>query len=88
MHSADISNLSQFVGKELGSTEWVTIDQQRIDRFADNTLDHQFIHVDPERASNTPFGCTIAHGMLVLSLIPHFLEQRGVNIDDGDELWL
>jgi acyl dehydratase len=67
--------LTSFVGKELGVSDWFTIDQDRIDRFADATLDHQFIHVDPERAKvESPFGGTIAHGLLTLSLVPHLIE--------------
>ena len=58
------------VGKEVGVSDWVLVDQARIDAFADCTGDHQFIHVDPVRAAQTPFGGTIAHGYLTLSLIP------------------
>jgi len=54
----------QAEGKEQGTGEWMEITQERIDQFADVTLDHQFIHVDPERAKSTPFGTTIAHGFL------------------------
>jgi acyl dehydratase len=63
--------LSALVGKELGVSDWFTIDQQRVNDFADVTLDHQFIHVDPERARATPFRGTIAHGFLTLSLLVH-----------------
>jgi acyl dehydratase len=59
------------VGAELGVSDWFAIDQERVNRFADVTLDHQFVHVDPERARATPFGGTIAHGLLTLSLIVH-----------------
>jgi acyl dehydratase len=59
------------VGSELGVSEWFLVDQERVDRFADVTLDHQFVHVDPERARATPFGGTIAHGLLTLSMIVH-----------------
>jgi acyl dehydratase len=59
------------VGTELGVSEWFPIDQERVNRFADVTLDHQFVHVDPERARATQFGGTIAHGLLTLSLIVH-----------------
>jgi acyl dehydratase len=59
------------VGKDEGAGEWFTVDQARINQFADVTLDHQFIHVDPERAKATPFGTTIAHGFLTLSLLTH-----------------
>ena len=66
--------LADYVGKEIGTSEWFEVDQERINQFADTTLDHQFIHVDPEKA--TPlFGSTIAHGFLSLSLIPHLTSQ-------------
>lgn len=70
--------LMDIVGEELGTSEWFTIDQERIDQFADITVDHQFIHVDEERASQTPLGGTIAHGFLTLSLITHLTSQIGV----------
>ncbi len=59
------------VGKEEGVGDWFTVDQARINQFADVTIDHQFIHVDPEAAKATPFGTTIAHGFLTLSLLTH-----------------
>jgi acyl dehydratase len=59
------------IGMEEPPGEWLRVEQSRIDQFADATLDHQFIHVDPERAKQTPFGTTIAHGFLTLSLIVH-----------------
>ena len=66
--------LEDDVGQDIGSSEWFEVDQDRIDMFADATLDHQFIHVDEEKA--TPlFGSTIAHGFLSLSLIPHLTSQ-------------
>ena len=61
--------LSNYIGREVGVTDWFEIDQERIDKFADATGDHQYIHVDPERAAQTPFGTTIAHGFLTLSLM-------------------
>ena len=61
--------LLEAVGADLGASDWITVDQQRIDRFADATDDHQWIHVDPERAASGPFGGTIAHGYLSLSLL-------------------
>ncbi|PRB83973.1 MaoC family dehydratase [Pseudomonas sp. MYb185] len=67
--------LEQAVGQSLGVTEWITIDQQRVDTFADATGDHQWIHVDPEKAKAGPFGGTIAHGYLTLSLVNYFLPQ-------------
>jgi acyl dehydratase len=60
---------------ELGTSSWVTIDQRRIDLFAEATGDHQWIHVDPEAASQGPFGTTIAHGYLTLSLLPALLSE-------------
>lgn len=64
------------VGKELGVSDYLTITQQQINQFADATLDHQWIHTDPERASReTAFKSTIAHGYLTLSLIPHLWDQ-------------
>jgi len=63
------------VGTHLGFSDWLEIDQARIDTFADATGDHQWIHVDPERAKNGPFGTTIAHGYLTLSITNMFLPQ-------------
>jgi acyl dehydratase len=71
--SAD--DLAAAVGTHLGFSDWLTVDQHRIDTFADATGDHQWIHVDPERAAAGPFGTTIAHGFLTLSLIPHLLRD-------------
>src|SRR5512144_1226846 len=66
-----ISSLKQFVGKPLGATDWVVVTQEQIDRFADATGDHQWIHVDVERAKKeSPFKGPIAHGFLTLSLLP------------------
>ncbi len=58
-------------GKEIGTSEWLEVYQERINQFADATLDHQWIHVDAERAKEGPFGQTIVHGYLTLSLLPH-----------------
>jgi len=66
--------LRDFIGQRRTSDEWFSVTQDRIDLFADATLDHQFIHVDPDRAAQTPFGKTIAHGFLTLSLLPRLLE--------------
>lgn len=63
------------IGAELGCSDWLLIDQSRVDRFAEVTQDHQYIHVDPRRAAATPFGGTIAHGLLTLSLLPCITEQ-------------
>lgn len=71
-------SIDQFIGKEIGVSAWLTIDQERINRFADCTNDHQWIHVDVERASQSPFGAPIAHGFLTLSLLSHF--QAEINI--------
>jgi len=62
-------------GTQLGQTEWLTIDQARVDGFAEVTEDRQWIHVDVERATSGPFGGTIAHGYLTMSLVNHFLPQ-------------
>ncbi|OUS05856.1 hypothetical protein A9Q81_03680 [Gammaproteobacteria bacterium 42_54_T18] len=72
MKTVKAETLAEYVGQSLGQSEWFQIDQDRINRFADATLDHQFIHVDPEKAKHTPFGGTIAHGFLTLSLLPYF----------------
>ena len=72
------SGLDEFVaaqGEELGPTDWLDVTQDRVNLFADATDDHQWIHVDPERAANGPFGGPIAHGLLTLSLLPHFTHQ-------------
>ncbi len=64
-----VDQLNDYIGKEVGVSEWMEIDQERINQFADATGDHQYIHVDPERAAQTPFGTTIAHGFLTMSLM-------------------
>jgi acyl dehydratase len=69
------AELKAAVGKHLGYSDWLQIDQQRIDRFAEATGDYQWIHVDPERAKSGPFGATIAHGYLTLSITNNFLPQ-------------
>ena len=66
---------AEYVGKDLGKSEWLQVTQERINQFADATLDHQWIHVDPERAKNGPFGQTIVHGYLTLSLLPYLWQQ-------------
>lgn len=71
--SAD--ELKAAVGEQLGYTDWLEVDQKRIDLFAEATGDHQWIHVDPEKAAAGPFGTTIAHGYLTLSLLPLFGPQ-------------
>ena len=64
-----------YIGKELGVSDWLKITQDQINLFADATLDHQWIHTDPERAKDGPFGTTIAHGYLTLSVLPYLWEQ-------------
>jgi acyl dehydratase len=73
LHSA--AEYQANIGKVFGPTEWLTVDQGRIDLFAEATGDHQWIHVDPERARAGPFGNTIAHGFLSLSLVNYFLPE-------------
>lgn len=70
-----ISELEALVGTELGPTEWQTLTQGDINSFADLTNDHQWIHVDEERAANGPFGMTVGHGLFTLSLGPGFMEE-------------
>lgn len=72
---ADFDALRAAVGTEIGVSDWLTVDQQRIDTFADATGDHQWIHVDAERAAAGPYGTTIAHGFLTLSLIVPLSQQ-------------
>ncbi len=75
----DVSTLEQFVGQELGVSDWLTVDQERINEFADCTGDHQWIHVDIERAQReSPLGSTIAHGYLTLSLLAAMQIEIGI----------
>ena len=78
------ADLEGAVGQHLGYSDWLEIDQARIDKFADATGDHQWIHVDPQRAREGPFGSTIAHGYLTQSLVNYFLPQivevRGISM--------
>ena len=76
-------NVRSLVGSELGVSDWLRIEQARVNAFADTTEDHQFIHVDPERAAQTPFGGTIAHGFLTLSLLPRFMADIGGGMQDA-----
>ncbi len=72
----DVASLPEFEGTDLGVTDWHTIDQERIDTFATATGDHQWIHVDPERAKReSPFGTTVAHGYLTIALAPVLLPE-------------
>jgi acyl dehydratase len=70
-----LEELEQAGERDLGATDWVTLDQKRINQFAEATGDHQWIHVDPEMAAQGPFGGTIAHGYLSLSLLPGLLPE-------------
>ena len=70
-------NMKESIGADMGTADWLLIDQQRISAFAECTDDRQFIHVDPERAAKTPFGGTIAHGFLSLSMLSHFAQSVG-----------
>ena len=70
-----LDEVAEAGGSEIGTSEWLEIDQARIDSFAEATLDHQWIHVDVDAAAAGPFGTTIAHGFLTLSLLPHFASQ-------------
>ena len=70
-----VAELRDAVGRHLGYSEWIRIDQERVNLFAQATGDHQWIHVDPERAKTGPFGTPIAHGYLTLSLSNYFLPQ-------------
>src|SRR5665213_219054 len=72
---SDIAGLAGLAGTELGQTEWAEMTQAQVDAFADVTNDHNFIHVDPARAAATPFGGTIAHGFLTLSLLAPVTQQ-------------
>jgi acyl dehydratase len=81
-----VESLKELAGQEVALTDWFTVTQERIQEFADATLDHQWIHVDSERAQReSPFGAPIAHGFLTLSLLPHFMQQS-VGIKEGVRL--
>ncbi len=69
-----LADLQALIGQPLGYSDWITVDQDRVNAFAEATEDRQWIHVDPERAKAGPFGGPIAHGFLTLSLIPYFFE--------------
>lgn len=76
-----LDELRAHVGKEIGVSDWFTMDQERINQFADITEDHMFLHVDPERAKETPFGGTIAHGLLTLSMMSVMAYQAVPGVD-------
>lgn len=79
----DVDALRALVGAELGVSRWFDITQEVIDQFADVTHDHQFIHVDPEKAAGTPFGGTIAHGFLSLSLLSAMVYEAGPRLKNA-----
>jgi len=81
MKSVKAEDLHALVGTEIGTSDWITIEQDRVNQFADVTEDHQFIHVNPEMAKMTPFGGPIAHGFLTLSLLSKFSEGAGLVIE-------
>ncbi|MDF1765427.1 MAG: MaoC family dehydratase [Gammaproteobacteria bacterium] len=76
-NTINANQLQDYVGKEVGLTDWITVDQERINQFAEATGDHQYIHLDAERAAQTPFGTTIAHGFLTLSLLSMLSSMGG-----------
>jgi len=69
-----VENLNDYIGKEIGHSDWFLVDQERINQFADVTIDHQFIHINEEKSKKGPFGSTIAHGFLTLSLLTHLTD--------------
>ena len=78
---AEKKDIADYVGFEPEPTHWFTVTQDQINQFADCTLDHQYIHIDPAKAKDSPFGSTIAHGFLSLSMLSHFSESYSVLID-------
>ncbi len=80
-HHATLAGLQARVGQDIGRSDWLTVDQARIDLFAQATGDHQWIHTDPVRAAAGPFGATVAHGYLTLSLVP-LMAASAFAIDD------
>jgi acyl dehydratase len=76
-----LEELEASTDRDLGTSEWETIDQKQIDLFAEATHDHQWIHVDPDMAAQGPFGTTVAHGYLTLSMLPYFVSQV-LNVTD------
>jgi acyl dehydratase len=77
---SSLSDLAACVGQHIVTTDWLTVTQEQVNLFAQATGDHQWIHVDPERAKSGPFGTTIAHGFLTLSLMPQFM-QSGLHVE-------
>jgi acyl dehydratase len=85
LYVTSVEQLKQYIGQEIGVGQWVLVTQDMVDKFADATGDHQFIHVDPDRARQTMFGGTIAHGFFTLSMLAGFLNQdrQGLTINLG-----
>jgi len=83
-----VAELKELIGQETGVSDWLEITQERVNQFADATGDHQYIHVDPERASQTFFGGTIAHGYLTLALLPALggMKSEGVQVQLGGRM--
>ena len=77
---ATTEELPALIGQELEPSSWLEIDQDRVNQFADATIDHQFIHIDSEKAAQTPFRGTIAHGFLTLSLITYLTAENGIEV--------
>lgn len=75
-------NLSDLVGSEIGVSDWMTVDQERVNLFADATNDHQWIHTEPEKAASGPFGGTIAHGFLTLALVVPLSSQIALDVGE------
>ncbi|MGD0981403.1 MAG: MaoC/PaaZ C-terminal domain-containing protein, partial [Solirubrobacteraceae bacterium] len=75
VHPESAADLRALVGSVLGPTEWYTVDQSKVDAFAEATEDRQWIHIDPSRAAASPLGGTIVHGLFTLGLGPHFVEE-------------
>jgi acyl dehydratase len=74
-----VDEIRRYIGREIGTSQWLKIDQGRIDRFADCTEDRQWIHVDPYKAAHGPYGTTVAHGFLIISLIPHLCRDMTIS---------
>ena len=85
MRVVPLERITDHIGEETSRSDWFTVDQDRISAFADATLDHQWIHIDEEAAAQGPFGSTIAHGFLSLSLIP-YLASGAVLVPEGVEM--
>ena len=88
--SVELSEIGDYIGRELGPTEWFELSQDRIDQFAELTNDHQFIHVDAEKAAQTPLGTTIAHGFFSLDavVISQRIQCHDQRYQNGTELWI